>query len=71
MVTEHARLTTVTDTDPCAAQGARHIGPLGSSRTVEDYLTQHLVGWFVTRTPSRPSAAPGWDGRELETAALE
>ena len=38
---------------------------------MEEYLTQHLVGWFVARAPSRPSAAPGWDGRELETAALE
>ena len=60
MVTEHTRLTIVTDTGPCAAQGARHIWPLGSPRTAEELLAQHRVGWFVTRTPSRPSAAPGW-----------
>ena len=71
MVTEHTLFTIVTDTSPCAAQGARHTWPLGSSRTVEEHLAQHQVGWFVTRTPSRPSAAPGWDGRELETAAPE
>ena len=60
MVTEHTLLTIVTDTGPCAAQGARHTWPLESPRTAEKHLAQHLMGWFVTRTPSRPSAAPGW-----------
>ena len=69
MVTEHTLLTIVTDPSPCAAQGARHTWPLGSSRTVEEHLAQHQVGWFVTLTPSRPSAAPGWDVQKLETAA--
>ena len=60
MVTEPTRLTIVTDTGPCAAQGARHTWPLSSPRTAEEHLAQHQVGWFVTRTPSRRSAAPGW-----------
>ena len=60
MVTEHTRLTIVTDLAP------------GQSTNRGGALAQHHVGWFVTHT--RPAAQvphQGGSRRELETAALE
>ena len=71
MVTEHTRLTIVTDTFPCAAQSARHTWPLGSSRTAEEHLAQHLVGWFVTphhqaaQVPLQGGMGGNWKQRHL------
>ena len=53
MVTEHTRLTIVTDTGPCAAQGARHTWPPGQS-TNRGGTPRPTPGGLVRDTHANP-----------------